>query len=123
MVRRPSLTRARAAERPRSSGAEPSPLFQPVEAWSAAVQVASLFGTSAAREDDPSLRLAEVFDRSLHYSISRMTLGLSPMALAETYFDWLVHLSLSPGKQLQLWQKGMRKQVRLLGHLAQCMAR
>ena len=48
-------------------------------------------------------------DRSLHYLLSRATLGLSPMGLAEAYFDWLVHLSLSPGKQLQLWHKGVRK--------------
>jgi polyhydroxyalkanoate synthase len=80
-------------------------------------------GLTAAREDDPSLRLAEVVDRSLHYSMSRLTLGLSPMALAETYFDWLVHLSLSPGKQLQLWHKGVRKSARLSSHLVHCMTR
>ena len=44
------------------------------------------------------------------------------MALAETYFDWLVHLSLSPGKQLQLWHKGLRKSARLASHSARCMA-
>jgi polyhydroxyalkanoate synthase subunit PhaC len=81
-----------------------------------------LLGLSAAGEDDPSLRLAEVLDRSLHYSMSRVTSGLSPMALTETYFDWLVHLSLSPGKQLQLWQKGLRKSTRLASHMARCMA-
>ena len=96
--------------------------LKPTEAWTAAARFASLLGTTAAREDDPSLRLAEVFDRSLHYAISRLTLGLSPMALAETYFDWLVHLSLSPGKQLQLWHKGLRKSARLASHLARCMA-
>jgi polyhydroxyalkanoate synthase len=61
-------------------------------------------------------------DRSLHYLLSRVTLGLSPMALAEAYFDWLIHLSLSPGKQLQLWHKGVRKSVRLAVHLARCAA-
>ena len=86
------------------------------------MRFASLLGSTATREDDPSLRLAEAFDRSLHYGMSRLTLGLSPMALAETYFDWLVHLSLSPGKQLQLWHKGMRKNARLASHLARCLA-
>jgi polyhydroxyalkanoate synthase len=86
------------------------------------MRVASVLGATAARDEDPSLRQAEVFDRSLHYVMARFTQGLSPMALAETYFDWLVHLSLSPGKQLQLWQKGLRKSVRLAAHVAQCMA-
>jgi len=94
----------------------------PMEAWMAAARLAPLLGLSAARDDDPSLRLAEVLDRSLHYSMSRVTSGLSPMALMETYFDWLVHLALSPGKQLQLWQKGLRKSTRLANHLAHCMA-
>jgi hypothetical protein len=44
------------------------------------------------------------------------------MALMETYFDWLAHLSMSPGKQIQLWQKGLRKSTRLASHLARCMA-
>ncbi len=36
----------------------------PIEAWMAATRLAPLLGLSAAREDDPSLRLAEVLDRS-----------------------------------------------------------
>jgi polyhydroxyalkanoate synthase len=95
----------------------------PMDAWTAAARIAPLLQLTAARDDDPSLRLAEVLDRSLHYAMSRLTLGLSPMALAETYFDWLIHLSLSPGKQLQLWQKGMRKGTRLASHVARCFAR
>src|SRR5438093_72821 len=76
---------------PHSAAAETMPT--PVEApWMAAARLAPSLGLTAAREDDPSLRLAEVLDRSLHYSMSRVTSGLSPMALAETYFDWLVHL-------------------------------
>jgi polyhydroxyalkanoate synthase len=106
----------------RSSPQAPQSLG-PMDAWTAAARIAPLLGLAAAREDDPSLRLAEVVDRSLHYAMSRLTLGLSPMALAETYFDWLVHLSLSPGKQLQLWHKGVRKSARLSSHLVHCMTR
>jgi len=80
----------------------------------------SLFGTSRNREEDLSLRLAEVLDRSLHYQLSRLTFGLSPMALSGAYFDWLIHLALSPGKQLQLWHKGLRKSVRFATYLAHC---
>ena len=93
----------------------------PLQAWAA--QQLPLLGPTGDGEEDPSLQLAEVMDRSLHYLLSRATLGLSPMALAEAYFDWLIHLSLSPGKQLQLWHKGVRKSVRLAAHLARCAAR
>ena len=95
-------------------------LSVPFESW--ATQKLPLLGRSGDGEEDPSLQLAEVMDRSLHYLLSRATLGLSPMALAEAYFDWLVHLSLSPGKQLQLWHKGVRKSTRLAAHLARCIA-
>ena len=73
-----------------------------------------------AEDDDPSLRFAEAMDRSLHYLISRFTFGLSPMAMAQAYFDWLIHLSSSPGKQAQLWHKGVRKTARLAVHMARC---
>jgi polyhydroxyalkanoate synthase len=73
--------------------------------------------TSFATDEDPSLRLAEVVDRSLHYLLSRFTLGLSPMALSEAYFDWLVHLATSPGKGVQLWHKGLRKSARWAVHM------
>ena len=71
-------------------------------------------------DDDPSLRFAEAIDRSLHYLMSRVTFGLSPMAMAQAYFDWVIHLSSSPGKQAQLWHKGLRKAARLAVHVAHC---
>jgi polyhydroxyalkanoate synthase len=93
-------------------------LNMPFEAWAA--QPLPLLRPSGDGDEDPSLQLAEVMDRSLHYLLSRVTLGLSPMGLAQAYFDWLIHLSLSPGKQLQLWHKGVRKSARLAAHLARC---
>jgi polyhydroxyalkanoate synthase len=94
-------------------------LNAPLELWGAQQQ--PLLGPLGDGDEDPSLQLAEVMDRSLHYLLSRATLGLSPMGLAEAYFDWLVHLSLSPGKQLQLWHKGVRKNMRLAAHVARCL--
>ena len=96
---------------------------RPIDAWTAAARIAPLLGLAATQDDDPSLRLAEALDRSLHFAMSRLTQGLSPMALAEAYFDWLIHLSLSPGKQLQLWHKGLRKSTRLSNHLTRCLTR
>jgi poly[(R)-3-hydroxyalkanoate] polymerase subunit PhaC len=69
---------------------------------------------------DPSLEFADVLDRSLNYARSRFTLGLSPAALAEAYFDWLIHLSAAPGKQMQLAQKALRKWLRLVHYIATC---
>ena len=62
-------------------------LMLPFEAWTA-----QPFSVLDNGEEDPSVQLAEVMDRSLHYLLSRVTLGLSPMGLAQAYFDWLVHL-------------------------------
>jgi len=56
---------------------------------------------------------SEVLDRSTHAAIARATRGLAPSAFASAYLDWLVHLSTSPGKTLQLQEKALRKLVRL----------
>lgn len=47
-------------------------------------------------------------DRALKANLARLTLGLSPAVLAEQTFDWLVHLAVSPGKQLQLAENWLR---------------
>jgi len=70
---------------------------------------------------DPSLEMANVLDRSLNYARSRMTLGLSPAALAEASFDWFIHLAVAPGKQMQLAQKAYRKWLRYSHYLATCL--
>jgi poly[(R)-3-hydroxyalkanoate] polymerase subunit PhaC len=71
---------------------------------------------------DPSLELANALDRSLNYARSRLTLGLSPAALAEAYFDWLIHLGAAPGKQLQLAQKAWRKWLKLARYVGSFQA-
>lgn len=77
-------------------------------------------GPRAAGDEDVSQRMGEALDRSWHYLASRRTLGLSPMAVAEAYFDWMIHLAASPGKQLQLAEKAARKAARLLHYAAHC---
>jgi len=71
-------------------------------------------------EEDPSKRLGESLDRYFHYLASRRTFGLSPMAVAEAFFDWMIHLAASPGKQLQLAEKAARKSARLGHYMAHC---
>jgi poly[(R)-3-hydroxyalkanoate] polymerase subunit PhaC len=60
--------------------------------------------------------VADIVDRSLHATIARFTLGLSPAALAEAYFDWAIHLAVAPGKRLQLVDKATRKSVRFANY-------
>jgi polyhydroxyalkanoate synthase len=59
-------------------------------------------------------------DRMFRASLGRMTLGLSPPALMLAYLDWLVHLTVSPGKQAELWQKALRKALRLGLYSSKC---
>ena len=60
-----------------------------------------------------SPHVAEILDRKARSNLARMTLGLSPIAVAANYFDWLAHLAIAPGKQARLTEKAVRKAVRL----------
>ena len=62
--------------------------------------------------------IADTLDRAYHAGLARYTGGLSPAGLATAYFDWLLHLALSPGKQAQLTHKAGKKLARLAGWLA-----
>jgi polyhydroxyalkanoate synthase len=60
---------------------------------------------SNARMGGPETRAARRtwdIDRAVRAGISRLTVGLAPTALAGAFFDWAVHLAVSPGKQLEL---------------------
>lgn len=76
-----------------------------------------------ANESDPSLEFANVLDRTINYGLSRLTMGLAPAAVAEAYFDWLIHLAAAPGKQAQLWHKACRKWLRFAHYVATCTLR
>jgi polyhydroxyalkanoate synthase len=62
-------------------------------------------------------------DKMVHSTISRFTLGISPAALMLAYLDWLVHLGISPAKQLELVQKALRKTVRFYVYAFRCAAK
>jgi polyhydroxyalkanoate synthase len=61
-------------------------------------------------------------DRAFKANLARLTQGLSPVVLAEQTFDWLAHLAISPGKQLQLSEKWIRKVARLATYAGQSLA-
>ena len=71
-------------------------------------------GPEFLRDSYAATAFAEVLDRSLHAAVARFTAGVSPMTLIGAYADWAAHLSHSPGKQLQLAEKAMRKWLRLV---------
>lgn len=55
---------------------------------------------------------ADIVDRSLNATIARVTVGLSPAAMAEAFLDWSTHLAFAPGKRMQLIDKAARKGLR-----------
>jgi polyhydroxyalkanoate synthase len=48
-------------------------------------------------------KVTAALDRDLHSEMGRF-IPISPGSIATAYYDWLVHLSLSPGKQIDLLQ-------------------
>ena len=73
-----------------------------------------------AQDSYASTAIVEIMDRAAHASMGRMTLGLSPSALAAAYLDWISHLAFSPGKQLQLVQKAQKKVGRYGNYALRC---
>ncbi|WP_306664290.1 alpha/beta hydrolase [Sulfitobacter sp. CW3] len=59
-------------------------------------------------------------DKGLKAAQARFTGGISPIALAAAYSDWLLHLSSAPGKQLELLEKAGKKIWRFANHAARC---
>ena len=57
-------------------------------------------------------------DRAVHAQMARFTQGLSPASQIGAWADWLVHLATSPGKQVELASKALRKTQRLAHHAA-----
>ncbi len=56
---------------------------------------------------------ASRIDHEFKASLAKACRGMSPLEIAGAYFDWIGHLAISPGKQLQLAQSFVRKAVRL----------
>jgi polyhydroxyalkanoate synthase len=69
-------------------------------------------------EIDPAAAMASGIDRAAHAYSSRATAGISPAAVTLAFFDWWQHLATSPGKQLELGRKALRKWLRFSDFLA-----
>jgi len=64
--------------------------------------------------------VGEVVDRLIHASVAHLTGGLSPASVSGAYWDWAIHLSASPGKQMLLANKALRKGWRFASYAAAC---
>ncbi|PZU69339.1 alpha/beta fold hydrolase [Sphingobium sp.] len=62
---------------------------------------------------DPLDGIAETIDRAVSAMVAATTNGLSPATMALAASDWALHLAGSPGKQMHLVAKMMRKYLRL----------
>ena len=52
-------------------------------------------------------------DRLLHATMGKMTGGLSPASLSGAWLDWATHLAISPSKQAEIVEMGVRQWERL----------
>ncbi len=60
-----------------------------------------------------------LIDHAFRAGLATYTLGINPAGLLQNYFNWALHLGLSPGKQLELTNKGLKKGARLLRYSIQ----
>ena len=74
---------------------------------------------SGGREDSGGSAYRDI-DRLVHASLASLTLGISPISLAQAWQDWALHLAMSPGKQRQIQTKSIEKAARLQQFLLRC---
>ena len=109
---------AQVARRPGPERGRVIPLRSAADGWTEAAR--SPAGSPSHVEETALSNFADIVDRAFHATMARLTGGLSPAALAGAYLDWAAHLSLSPGKQIQLAEKAYRKWTRLTHYCACC---
>lgn len=56
----------------------------------------------------------------VHAALGALTLGMSPVSLVQAWQDWILHLAISPGKQQEIFAKGIEKIARLWGFADEC---
>lgn len=85
----------------------------PLDAAQPARAVEALYRLAAGlAEAPPRGPQSDSIDRMTHALMGRATAAISPAAVALATLDWAVHLASSPGKQMELMQKALRKAVR-----------
>jgi polyhydroxyalkanoate synthase len=67
----------------------------------------------AVIEDHPE-HPHENLDRGVRAAVARLTGGVSPHAFIEAWTDWVLHMSRSPGRQLELAERARDNALRLM---------
>ena len=75
----------------------------------------------AVEHDDYQYFSFKAIDNAYKAGLARSTAGISPAGLSSLYYTWLSHLALSPGKQVELVEKGIRKAYRSSRYLQSAM--
>ena len=58
----------------------------------------------------------DALDRALRAHFARLTMGTSPQAAAGAWLDWAMHLSRSPGRQVELAEHGIESAWKVFAH-------
>ncbi|MDE4061460.1 alpha/beta fold hydrolase [Phaeobacter gallaeciensis] len=62
---------------------------------------------SQQSEHDPAAEIGDLLDKEARSKLAKLTGGLSPAAIMRVVGDWSIHLAVSPGKQMNLWNKAV----------------
>lgn len=102
MTRTPTKTVTRALARDRSDISEGSQLPAVIDTLS----------------EPASTHPHQNLDRGARAAVAGLTGGVSPHAFIEAWTDWALHMSRSPGRQLELFERAQENAFKLMNHAA-----
>jgi polyhydroxyalkanoate synthase len=110
----PAVRRRRRRGRVVDAGASGDAVVAPLSSDTDPARIAEALQRLAAGVVEAPTRgpTPDSIDRIVRALVGRATLAISPSAVALACLDWLVHLGVSPGKQMELVQKAARKAAR-----------
>lgn len=95
-------------DRAQSAGSDPSPTIAPPRSH----KPGHTQPTAGNGEADPLEETASLIDHAFRGMLATAMNGLSPLPIGAAVADWAVHLAFSPGRQLLLVGKALRKSTR-----------
>ena len=101
----------RSASAARSRRARPARIPAPQRQ----VAVEAPAAPAPTKPDEMADNIFRTLDRQFHASLAPLSMGLSPISLAEAWLDWSLHLAVSPGTQARSpprrWKNGRGSQA------------